>query len=175
MERSGYRSRHSNRFGKDFAGMDQHQSEVDGLLFEGDISSGQFQRIPIMSDKRMKTSLKELDALIAGSEDSHAVQEYFKIAEDMRKYTKVGRTPARDSLYLAFIRSKPCGDCGIEYQVQAHHVGTQGRGVKTDDYRAVPRCVNCHSTMHTSGEGLEYLESEIINLLIEYLRSLREV
>ena len=85
----------------------------------------------------------------------------------MKSYQKLN--PVRDSKYLAWIRTLPCGYAGnfCQGKVQAHHVRRQrwgaGTGIKPHDLVAVPRCEYHHSPKH------EYdVELEIIDLLIEY-------
>lgn len=64
--------------------------------------------------------------------------------------------PARDSEYLAFVRSHPCCACHTRDGVEAHHWAprgdTGGMGRKPSDKRTVPLCETCHRAMHDTGE-----------------------
>lgn len=64
------------------------------------------------------------------------------------------RPPARDSGYLAFVRSKPCVACGSTRNVEAHHWGwaKKGLGEKVSDYRTIPLCAEHHQLFHTTGQ-----------------------
>jgi len=83
------------------------------------------------------------------------------------------RSPARDSSYLAFVRTKACCACGNGNTV-AHHDGPRGTGEKTDDYRTVPLCVMCHGKVH---QGLLEMDFGPVkeDLLVEFLRRVRGV
>jgi hypothetical protein len=54
--------------------------------------------------------------------------------------------PARDSQYLAWIRTLPCV-CGCERRpCDAAHTGTDGgMSMKASDYSCVPLCADCHT------------------------------
>lgn len=51
--------------------------------------------------------------------------------------------------YMAFVRSKPCAECGRWGPSEANHV-TYGRGLgqKADDSLCFPLCTKCHSDWH---------------------------
>lgn len=82
--------------------------------------------------------------------------------------------PYRNADYLKYVRSSPCGACGIAPPSQAHHVRRSywlsGLSVKPHDYVAVPRCEYCHKKL------VEYdVEREIIKLLMEYIELKRKL
>lgn len=53
--------------------------------------------------------------------------------------------PARDTLYLSWIRTLPCAACGHGSPSEAAHTGRDGgTGIKASDYSAVPLCYQCH-------------------------------
>ncbi len=77
--------------------------------------------------------------------------------------------PARAAHYLAFVRQLPCCICGAPEPSDPHHVGKHAMGRKTDDYRCVPVCRNCHDQVH-NGKAISDLSSRVINTLVRYLR-----
>jgi hypothetical protein len=54
--------------------------------------------------------------------------------------------PARDSRYLAWIRSLPCLVCGATRGIEASHTGLRGLGQKSPDTSAIPSCHLHHRT-----------------------------
>lgn len=82
--------------------------------------------------------------------------------------------PLRDAEYLAFVRSHVCCLC-TSPEVVPHHVGTGGTGQKTDDYRCVPLCTECHTQAHNPTKSVDlaerkaFFQAEIIDLLVEWL------
>ncbi len=65
--------------------------------------------------------------------------------------------PARDTLYLSWIRTLPCAACGHSSPSEAAHTGRDGgAGIKASDYSAVPLCSRCHRvgvySYHASGK-----------------------
>jgi hypothetical protein len=54
--------------------------------------------------------------------------------------------PARNSRYLAWIRTQPCLVCGSTRWIEAAHTGSHGLGQKSPDTSAVPLCVAHHRT-----------------------------
>ena len=57
------------------------------------------------------------------------------------------RGPARDALYLNWIRSLRCAACGRTPRSEAAHVGRDGgKGQKCSDYATIPLCHQCHRT-----------------------------
>jgi hypothetical protein len=80
----------------------------------------------------------------------------------MTEYPKPEK-PWRCKKYLAWIREKPCFNCGITVGVEAHHLrmGGDGIGQKPPDDRCIPLCGvkgnNCHGLAHLKGNlALEY-------------------
>lgn len=64
-----------------------------------------------------------------------------------RKRSALYRGPARDAVYLSWIRGLRCCACGRAPRSEAAHVGRDGgRGVKASDYSAIPLCHQCHRT-----------------------------
>ena len=59
-----------------------------------------------------------------------AIRQYFK--------------PAKDPVYLRFIRRFPCVACGKSKRIEAAHIGPRGLGEKTDDCTCLPLCFLCH-------------------------------
>ena len=57
------------------------------------------------------------------------------------------RGPSRDAAYLGWIRSLRCCACGRAPRSEAAHVGRDGgKGIKANDYSAIPLCHRCHRT-----------------------------
>jgi hypothetical protein len=54
--------------------------------------------------------------------------------------------PARDSRYLAWIRTLPCVVCGTTRGIEASHTGPHGLGQKSPDSSAIPLCSKHHRT-----------------------------
>lgn len=54
--------------------------------------------------------------------------------------------PARSRSYLAFVRLHACANpgCRLPGPSEADHFGRRGLGQKTDDFRTVPLCAECH-------------------------------
>lgn len=55
-----------------------------------------------------------------------------------------GGRPARDPLYLRFIKSLPCLACSRTWWVDPCHTGPHGIGQKSDDYSSIPLCRKHH-------------------------------
>lgn len=85
--------------------------------------------------------------------------------------------PLRNDVYLVFVREKACCGCGAPPPSDAHHFGPRGAGQKTDDYRTIPLCRDCHDYFHAHGhlrgfdramtERQFYLDQ--VNLLVRWL------
>jgi len=60
------------------------------------------------------------------------------------------RPPARDSRYLAWIRTQPCVVCGARRGIEASHTGPRGLGQKSPDTSAIPLCARHHRTGNDS-------------------------
>lgn len=62
----------------------------------------------------------------------------------------------RDKAYLLFLRSQPCLLTGFRADdnesVVAAHLGTAGKGLKSDDSCAIPLRDSLHRRGHNSGE-----------------------
>src|ERR1700680_506133 len=54
--------------------------------------------------------------------------------------------PARNSRYLAWIRTQPCLVCGSTRWIEAAHTGPHGLGQKSPDASAIPLCPRHHRT-----------------------------
>jgi len=54
--------------------------------------------------------------------------------------------PARNSRYLAWIRTQPCCVCGSTQRIEASHTGPHGIGQKSPDTSAIPLCSKHHRT-----------------------------
>ena len=54
--------------------------------------------------------------------------------------------PARNPLYLAWIRTQPCCVCGSKRAIDASHTGPHGSGHKSPDSSAMPLCPKHHRT-----------------------------
>lgn len=68
-------------------------------------------------------------------------------ASPRRKPSALHRGPARDAAYLTWIRSFPCAACGRRPRSEAAHTGRDGgKGLKSNDYSAIPLCHICHRT-----------------------------
>lgn len=83
----------------------------------------------------------------------------------------------RNEAYLAYVRSQPCVGCMAPPQNDAHHWGSHGTGIKTDDYRTVPLCRMCHQTFHQKGSvgpfdrtitKIEFMRAQV-DLLVRWL------
>lgn len=65
------------------------------------------------------------------------------------------RTAVKDRKYLDWLRTQPCiltGDHGNAWcSVVPMHIGTHGKGIKTDD-EALPARADLHTSGHQSGE-----------------------
>ena len=64
----------------------------------------------------------------------------------------------RSKRYLAWVRDRPCAQCGKPGPSQAHHIiGLVGghMGGKTGDQFAVPLCPFCHRELHEAHIELE--------------------
>lgn len=66
----------------------------------------------------------------------------------------------RDRKYLDYLRTQRCvvtGQYGTEHDpVEACHIGTAGKGIKSPDDEALPILHSIHAQMHQSGE-ISYL------------------
>ena len=58
--------------------------------------------------------------------------------------------PARNSKYLAWIRTHPCVICGVSRGIEASHTGPHGLGQKSPDTSAIPLCAKHHRTGNDS-------------------------
>ena len=69
-----------------------------------------------------------------------------------RRATPRRSSRVRDPLYLAFVATLPCVQCGRVGASHAHHAGRRhGMGTKCDDTEAVPLCGHpggCHEAWH---------------------------
>lgn len=76
----------------------------------------------------------------------------------------------RDPSYLKYIRSCPCCQCGIRYNIHAHHTATGGMSIKGSDYSCVPMCSNCHTILHdtTRKDNIRNLQHIIARLRANY-------
>lgn len=82
-------------------------------------------------------------------------------------------SPARAPHYLSFIRGLSCTLCGHPGPNEAAHHGRRGVGQKTDDYRTVPLCQQCHRQYHDGRLSWQQrldLERAITSTLVQYLR-----
>lgn len=62
-----------------------------------------------------------------------------------KAYSALGKPPARDWKYRAWIRTLPCAGCGLEPAGEAAHTGSDGgMSQKPSDYSCVPLCSDCH-------------------------------
>lgn len=65
-------------------------------------------------------------------------------------------SPYRDRQYLDWLRSQPCiitGRRGTDSDpVEAAHIGTMGKGIKSPDYHALPISHSLHAMGHQGGE-----------------------
>jgi hypothetical protein len=79
------------------------------------------------------------------------------------------KTP-RNMDYLKYIRTQPCCQCGIRYNIHAHHTETGGMGIKASDYSCVPMCSNCHTILHdtTRKDNIRNVQQIIARLLANY-------
>lgn len=85
------------------------------------------------------------------------------------------RKPTRDRRYLDALRSEPCIICGLhatpDNPVEAAHVGTAGKGLKSPDSEALPMHHTHHSMAHQMGE-MTYLRANLpADVLREALRA----
>lgn len=64
--------------------------------------------------------------------------------------------PIRDEEYRIWLRSQPClftGWTATEYDaVEAMHIGTLGRGIKSSDDECIPARHSIHARAHREGE-----------------------
>lgn len=61
------------------------------------------------------------------------------------------QTTVRDAKYLRWLRTLPCVCCGATENVQAHHEGSRGMGLKASDLTAICLCFRCHRERHDKG------------------------
>jgi hypothetical protein len=54
--------------------------------------------------------------------------------------------PARNPVYLAWIRTQPCVVCGRTQRIEAAHTGLRGLGQKSSDFSTIPLCETHHRT-----------------------------
>lgn len=70
--------------------------------------------------------------------------------------------PYRDRKYLDALRGMPCivtGKIGcLEVAVDPAHIGTAGRGLKSDDFHALPLLHSEHALQHQMGEQSYWLQ-----------------
>jgi len=56
--------------------------------------------------------------------------------------------------YRRWVASLPCAACGIEADIQVHHIkgvgGLSGVALKASDVWAMPLCVDCHAHLHNN-------------------------
>jgi hypothetical protein len=62
----------------------------------------------------------------------------------VRRHRNVRRGPARDAMYLRWIRSLDCAVCGFGSGIEAAHTGSHGLGQKSSDCQSIPLCVEHH-------------------------------
>lgn len=87
----------------------------------------------------------------------------FHITEDDLAAIRNKQLPERDPDYLNYIREQPCILCGVQHRSEAHHakVGQNiAVAMKTEDFRAIPLCHNCHLGI-AHQEGNASLESRL--------------
>lgn len=62
----------------------------------------------------------------------------------------------RDRKYLDYLRTQPCIITGLrgteDDPVEAAHIGTAGKGLKSSDNEALPLCHSIHAECHQKGE-----------------------
>lgn len=85
---------------------------------------------------------------------------------------------ARSPKYLSFVRDHACCFCQRGGRSEAHHYGPRGMSQKTDDYRSVPACRECHDMAQQykyeklGFETRDALDAHVyktqVNLLFEY-------
>ena len=77
--------------------------------------------------------------------------------------------PLRDRKYLDWLRTQPCIVTGLRARpddaVEACHVGTAGKGIKSGDDEALPMLHSCHAMAHQSGE-ISYFRKYLPNSVI---------
>lgn len=99
-----------------------------------------------------------------------AIGAYFKMLEENDpKFVLGPLPPARAPHYLAYIRQLNCCSCGRPGS-EPHHSGPRGMGQKTDDYRTIPLCFECHRRLHDGGELPIDLKAKMVDVLVRYLR-----
>jgi hypothetical protein len=68
----------------------------------------------------------------------------------------------RNRKYLDYLRSQPCvltGLSGSDFDaIDPMHIGTAGKGIKSDDSEALPVLHSIHQDMHQRGEVTVLLE-----------------
>lgn len=90
--------------------------------------------------------------------------------DDDPKFVLGPLPPAKAPHYLAYVRQLSCCVCGAEPPNEAHHHGSRGMGQKTDDYRTVPLCFQCHRRFHDTGELPVDFNAKLIDTLVRFLR-----
>lgn len=63
-----------------------------------------------------------------------------------KSFSALGKPPARNWKYKAWVRSLPCAVCGVQPAGEAAHTGSDGgMSQKASDYSCVPLCCDCHT------------------------------
>jgi len=58
----------------------------------------------------------------------------------------------RDKKYLRSLKQEPCILTGLRGSVDAAHIGTAGKGIKSPDDEVLPIAHDIHMQMHNCGE-----------------------
>tara|TARA_R110000822_G_scaffold196515_2_gene334506 strand:+ start:1021 stop:1329 length:309 start_codon:yes stop_codon:yes gene_type:complete len=77
--------------------------------------------------------------------------------------------PLRDKKYLLWLRDQSCIITGQRARpddaVEACHVGTAGKGLKSPDDEALPMLHSCHAAAHQGGE-ISYFREHLPNAVL---------
>ncbi len=90
-------------------------------------------------------------------------------------YNRYLEAPARDELYLAYVRSFPCVVHGCRRKAEAAHIGPHGVAQKASDYSTAPICEHHHRTSPSSLHNIGLLAFERLHgvHLMDVVRRLR--
>lgn len=84
----------------------------------------------------------------------------------------IPRGPLRSAKYLACVRQMDCTACESPPPNEPHHHGPRGTGQKTDDYRTIPLCLECHRKQHDGNYviPIEDLNFYIVRTIMRVMR-----
>lgn len=137
--------------------------------------------IVIQSDIDNKKRLVRIDLVvpIKLEKKSYKLSRSFDqiLFDEINFISNPKKKSVKNNDYLEYIRNKPCCSCSNPPKNDPHHWSRTGKkggmGAKTDDYRTVPLCRECHDHWHNTGalprQTMVGTKQHFANCQVDYL------